>query len=205
MFSLIVVFGLSLFSCANEQDRGQIEQIRHTAVKAMQQTEETPEKPEVPQQIATAEEVNADPVLYTAYGEVLEPVRIESDAADYEYGRGGAVMLTCEYTDYLVETVEPLEGEPSGEGVPHPMSFASLAFPNPATTETTFELKVPVKTRFDIQLLDMDGRLIQTIHSGEIDRGTFRQQLDLIDLNPGMYIIAIVSKDYKESIRISKL
>lgn len=211
VFSLIVVFGLSLFSCSNEQDRQQLEQVRHTAIKAMQQeTSVQEEAPKAEQKTVAVDVVNADPVFYTETA--VEPIEMEpfvlsSDRYEERYGYGGAMVITYQYQDFLEQTLpDPFVPEELDEnGIPYPTAFAALAFPNPATTETTFELKVPVKGHFEIQLFDLNGKLIQTVHNGDIERGTFRQRLDLIDLQPGMYIVAILSKDYKESIKISKI
>jgi hypothetical protein len=208
VFSLVVVFGLSLFSCSNEEDRQQIEQIRQTAVKTLQQQEKRVQQVtptvEVPQ---VAAEIYPEQVFVTVD---LDAVTVEQPIETHNYfgsSYGGAMISTHEYRVFLEETApDPFVPEELDEnGIPFPTAFDALVFPNPAITETTFELKVPVKNNFEIQLLDMNGKLLQTVHSGAIDRGAFRRRLDLIDLAPGMYIVAIVSQDYKETVKISKI
>jgi len=209
VFSLIVVFGLSLFSCSNEQDRKKIEHIQTSAVKAMTQ-QDLPKDTGIP--VIEPAPIVLEAPMPEVYEIVevektinLEDVDIAADRWGDYYGYGGAMVMTDRYVDFLQAEVTPVVEELDENGVPYPTVFSSLAFPNPATTETTLELKAPMKGQFEIVLYDMNGRFLQTVHSGEINRGTFRKQIDLFDLLPGMYIIAIVSKDYKETIKVSKI
>ncbi|MES2556713.1 MAG: T9SS type A sorting domain-containing protein [Bacteroidota bacterium] len=211
VFSLIVVFGLTLFSCSHEQDKKHIEQLQATAMKAI-------EKQQVGQsdfsgiELIAPEVEMAAPVMLEMYDEIqirdfaqeLDLEEIEVQRERYGGGYGGAMMYSQPYREFLVQEVELVE-EYDPEGRLIPTAFSSIVFPNPATTETTFELAVPVTNQFEISLFDMNGKFIQSIHSGEIQRGTFQQQINLLDLNPGIYLVTIVSKDYKETVRISKI
>ena len=51
----------------------------------------------------------------------------------------------------------------------------------------------------------MNGKLVESIYSGNLDRGTFRYQIDMTNLITGMYIVVIASENSKESLRISKI
>jgi Secretion system C-terminal sorting domain len=213
VFSLIVVFGLTLFSCSHEKDKQQIEQLQATAMKAIAQQQagkadftKTPLSPQ-----AVVQEIRfVEPELIETYIEDRDYYK-EIDLGeiviqrDIDYGYiGGAMVISETYRNFLMQEVElaPVYDE---QGRLIPTEFSSIVFPNPATTETTFELAVPVTGQFDINLFDMNGKFIQSIHSGEVQRGTFQQQINLLDLNPGIYLVMIVSKDYKETVRISKI
>ena len=214
VFSLIVVFGLTLFSCSHEQDKQQIEQLQATAMKAIAQqqagkadfTETEGALQSMEQEIRLVEPEMIEPYIKDSvyYKEIdLGEIVIQRDT-DYGYGYGGAMMYSQPYREFLMEEVE-LAPAYDEQGRLIPTEFTSIAFPNPATTETTFELSVPVTNQFEINLFDMNGKFIQSIHKGEIQRGTFQQQINLSDLNPGIYLVTIFSKDYKETVRISKI
>jgi hypothetical protein len=210
VFSLIVVFGLTLFSCSNEQDRKQIKEIQAAAMKAVQhQAKESENLPvTAPAKVIEAvPEMKPGELQYKDLQTDLEAVDIRSELylIDGEHSYGGAMVMTHVYQDFLYQEIPVIAEELDENGNPYPKTFESIAFPNPATTETTFELKVPVKNMFEIALYDMNGQLIRSVYSGEIDRGTFRHQLELTNLTPGIYLIAILSKDYKETVRISKI
>jgi len=215
VFSLIVVFGLTLFSCSHEQDKQQIEQLQATAMKAIaQQQAGKADFTETQESLQSMEQEirMVEPELLESYIEVRDNYK-EIDLGeiviqrDINYGYdsyGGAMRYSEPYREFLIQEVElaPVYDE---QGRLIPTEFSSIVFPNPATTETTFELAVPVTGQFEINLFDMSGKFIQTIHSGEIQRGTFQQQINLMDLNPGIYLVTIISKDYKETVRISKI
>jgi len=217
LLSLLVVFGLTLFSCSTKQDEEQISRIRNSAIHAIkQQPEETVKQAEIVEAIAPVKaREQENPVVYdrdvvlvqydqeqVSQPDVTGYVLLNNDS----YRMGGAVMMTSDYQQFLVADVEyTLPVELDENGVPYPSSFESKVFPNPATTETTFELSLPNTGLYDIHLYDMSGKHLSVIHSGEIARGTFRQQLDLTDLNAGIYLVIIHSEFYKETVRISKI
>jgi hypothetical protein len=213
VFSLIVVFGLTLFSCSHEQDNQQIEQLQATAMKAIEQQQagkadftKTPLSAYSVVQEAKMIEPKVEELL--VYEEVLlqdinlDEVEINGFTEYHRVGYGGAMVISETYRNFLMQEVESVYDE---QDRLIPTEFSSIVYPNPATTETTFELAVPVTGQFEINLFDMNGKFIQSIHSGEIQRGTFQQQINLMDLNSGIYLVTIVSKDYKETVRISKI
>jgi hypothetical protein len=220
VFSLVVVFGLTLFSCTDEQDEIKVKEIQATAIQAINQqnwgtapeiSEVTGEKIDyanfqVPYTNAyvTRETEEIDYVVYGSMSKQQEPIVCQFiNLNDLDSYTVGDIRISTRYVEYLVATETIQEYDDQGRLIP--TEFSSIVYPNPATTETTFELAVPVTGQFEINLFDMNGKFIQSIHSGEIQRGTFQQQINLMDLNPGIYLVTIVSKDYKETVRISKI
>lgn len=211
LFSLIVVFGLTLFSCEHEQDKQNIQAIQASAMQAIrdQTMGMTPvvEPVETIVSVAVPEMLPELPeyVLFEEQAPIeLENVLISSES--YYGTTGGAMVMTHVYQDYLVsEVVTTPDEELDENGVPYPQAYAATVFPNPVSTQTTFELAVPEKTHFEINLYDMSGQLVQAVYSGRIQRGTFRQQLEMTNLNPGIYLLTVHSKEYSETVRISKI
>ncbi len=214
VFSLVVVFGLTLFSCSNEQDRRQIMEIQSIALNAMKasarQTNDAMSNdampvPEVPVQKAVNHISHKEHFYATEVFLDIEPPTPLEPTIFLEAQIDGGIGISMEYREYLLDThiLEQQEIEKIQEFIPG--EFTAKAFPNPTADRTTFELNVPNKTRFEIALYDMNGKLIESVYDGKIDRGTFTQELDLSAMQPGMYLLIISSKDYKETVRISKI
>ncbi|MES2556714.1 MAG: T9SS type A sorting domain-containing protein [Bacteroidota bacterium] len=220
VFSLVVVFGLTLFSCSNEHDRKQIKEIQAVALNVMNASSsfvETTDHLSVDQKTLVEESVqlvknkSLERIPYLEYdyvknSDTIMPYPVmESPMIFIQNQVDGGIGRSSYYDEYLRETVvqTSLEREEIDRIIP--TEFAATAFPNPTADFTTFELSVPDKSRFEIALYDMNGKLVREVYDGKIDRGTFTQELDLIDLNPGMYLLIISSKDYKETVRISKI
>lgn len=205
--ALIVVFGLALFSCEDEKDRQKISDTQVALARIIEEpkTKEIPEgktifvEPKIP----VVEIVNADPVWETVTivqpEEGIEDVEI-INLTEYSVMGGGS--LSIGYVTYLEETVPEVELDENG--VPFPTQYKAIAFPNPAVENTTLELQFPKKGQAEINLYDLSGKLIQHLYSGEVPRGTFRNPIELFDLNPGVYLVIIQSVDFKETVRIVK-
>ncbi|MDF3025810.1 MAG: hypothetical protein K0S23_117 [Fluviicola sp.] len=209
--ALLIVFGLSLFSCEDERDQRRIGDAQAALSRAIE-VKLVPDKdvlvetkPDfIPAVIAPMEIMYPDvtPEIYdmVSIEEELEEVEISEDR---EYYVTSGVMVTHNvYYDYLEETVPEVELDENG--VPYPTEFKALVFPNPAVESTTLEVQVPEKERMDIKLYDTSGKFIRDIHSGKLSRGTIRQMIELNDLTSGLYLIIIQSKNFKETVRIIK-
>lgn len=216
LFALIAVFGLSLFSCTEKRHEAEIvsfqditkeivqqfEDIRDNRVYAAQ-PEEIKGVPETP----VTEEIEFE--SYIGGGISYEwnegtdaPVHELIESAERIYGYDGGISYTYDYAEHLI-SVSTDEYDDQGNLIPK--EFSSLAFPNPTTSTSTLEIKAPVKGDFQIDLYDMNGKFYRTIYTGEIERGSFRREFDLTDLPTGMYLVTIVSKDYKETVRVAKI
>lgn len=207
VLSLLVVFGLGLFSCQDQRQATEINAFRQ----------------------ATQEIVNTyntvDPLLsdaafgaFTDASSFIPEEQPEEVEEVWEISYGGAIAYDVAYGDYLyerypdpeiieVEYEAPMwypEEEEQVIEAPAPV-FSAMAFPNPTTENVTLELQVPNDARYEIALFDMSGRFHGNLYSGEISAGQFRQPVELIDLPTGMYLIVIISDGLKETVRVNKL
>jgi hypothetical protein len=89
-------------------------------------------------------------------------------------------------------------------GNPIPTLFSAIAYPNPAVESSTLKLGIPTAIDANIQLFSSQGQFIQPIFSGKIERGTFEKAMDLTNLSPGIYLVVIQSKTFKETVRVVK-
>lgn len=206
--ALLLVFGLTLFSCEDERDRQKISDAQVAVARIIEEpkVEQAPERKTIfiEPQVIPMEVVNADPVWETVtvmqIEEAPEVVEITPENLRIHY-LGGASM-TPVYIDYLEETVQELELDENG--VPYPTEYKAVAFPNPAVESTTLEIQFPKKGQTEINLYDLSGKLIRHIYSGEVPRGIFRNPIELFDLNPGVYLVIIQSSEFRETVRIAK-
>ena len=86
-----------------------------------------------------------------------------------------------------------------------PDEFDSKVYPNPTLENAQLEIAVAEDGTFVVDLFDLNGRHIQNIHEGELERGTHTYHLPLFNENPGMFLVIIRSKNYSKSIKLSKL
>jgi hypothetical protein len=67
--------------------------------------------------------------------------------------------------------------------------FEIKAFPNPANGIVCIPVTVEASQTIAIELLDLNGRLIQLIHNGTVAAGENRFYLDAASLPSGAYFI----------------
>jgi hypothetical protein len=215
LFALIAVFGLSLFSCADKQYETEIVSFQNVTKEIVRDFEalkdnrtfaanpaEITGETVLPEQIAYIDYEIGGAISYDYIEQPpLEPVEIIEPVEMY-YGYDGGISYTDRYSEHLISTVTD-EYDEKGNIIPK--EYSSLTFPNPTSSTTTLEIKAPKKGDFQIDLYDMNGKFYRNIYSGEIERGTFRQEYDLSDLPTGMYLVTITSRKYKETVRVAKI
>lgn len=215
LFSLIAVFGLTLFSCQDrrqEQDVVDFQQTTKNILALIQQPQAIviEEVAPVQQAIAPVIELPVEEYIVPEYLELstdtidLNEVIIRDEFYYRDRELGGISLRTIYFDNYLEATV-PLIEEFDDQGRLIPTEFSSLAFPNPTANNTTLEIKAPKDGTYQIDVYDMNGKHLRGVYSGDIQRGTFQQGIDMSDLPPGIYLITILSKDYKETVRVSKV
>lgn len=65
-----------------------------------------------------------------------------------------------------------------------------LNYPNPFQNQTTIEYKLSHKGNVNLNLLDVNGRLIKHLFNGHQQKGIHTIKLDVFGLSPGMYFVA---------------
>ncbi|MEL6193284.1 MAG: T9SS type A sorting domain-containing protein [Bacteroidota bacterium] len=66
-----------------------------------------------------------------------------------------------------------------------------MIFPNPTLNQNQLSYEVKETGRVNIQLLDQQGNVLQTVLSTYQDAGSYEQQIDLSELQPGVYLYQI--------------
>lgn len=205
--SLLIVFGLSLFSCNDEQQQEQIRMTQQKLSEVVQQQQiQTPvqdiEMIESEQiQVMGEVTMGAPEITQQQVFQYLEPV---PDPQIVEvYTMLGDIAVLPIYQEYL-QQLQPIT-EYDATGLPVPREFSALTYPNPAIESTTLKLGLPTNIDANIHLFSTQGQYIHTLHTGQIERGTFEHTFDVRDLAPGNYLIMIQSKEFNESVQFVKL
>jgi hypothetical protein len=210
LFALLIVFGLGLFSCESEQDVKNLKDIQIFVARNLKGEK----KIEIPKQIVQIAGVSKMAEISTIEPMIMCKLVMEVEVQDTVIVKSsmnqnivfeGAMIMSHDYENYLIEAVPVVLDELDENGEVFPKSFEAKVSPNPAREQTTFELGIPTKFFFEIQLFDLQGKLLQTIHSGELDLVKFRKEIHLQEYKPGMLLIIINSVEHKETLKFLKI
>lgn len=82
--------------------------------------------------------------------------------------------------------------------------FEMRLSPNPATDISILELSLHEKGRVSVQLFDLSGKLVMDVYDDILFKGVNIIQADISNLDAGMYLTVISSKNQKRSIKFIK-
>ena len=223
MLALLLVFGLSLFSCEEEESEVilglqniSLSESATTKNYVNDEVEETLDlfdyvdesKPEVDDTpLETCEEKTIEVVGTES---IIEDDRVMQTAGVPDYMEriaGGVGSYSATYVAYLEEVVDTIEEEsilPEKIEV-DPFLFEAKAYPNPTKGNATLEIDIDQPGQFDIQLFDFSGQLIETIHSGELPQGRNRFEMEMAHLPSGMYFARIISGSQTETVKVQRV
>lgn len=217
VFTLLVVFGMTLFSCQEEEPV--IKQYQKVAQTILDNEEDVVENqvidstevsevssikqnlPVLQEKQASKELIIQEKVLEECivHEEVIVTgtVLMERDV----YHTAGVPMITRDYDDYLFEVARD-SLEFSTEKVE---KITGLVYPNPASNQTTLKIEMPKRGKGQIELFALSGQKIETIFEGRIKKGESEFEIDLSGMEPGLYLVNVISGDLKETIKFSKI
>lgn len=216
MWAFIVVFGLSIVSCANERQKQSVEQFQKVA-REMVDTPETIQ--EVPSSNNTdirlgktriPDSAQKTPQKQTRLDCVL-PNDFENEATimgDYMVEvkeirtLGGVMVSSPNFIEYLEETQIETATEYDEMGIELPREFDAIAYPNPTRNNIKLELKIAEDGKCQVAVYSMQGQLVQDLGTRDYRRGTYLLDLSLENEKPGVYLVTILSENFKESLQI---
>ena len=218
VLALVVVFGLTLFAC-QEEEKQIIEEVNQIEL-----TEQAAKLPYVNQElndrsfdlidyvIAPLEEIEIVPIECDIdYNEISEKDTITDELRpDYiqkGFIAGGISYKDPSYIEYIENTVtadtsDSILAEPILSEGNH---FEAKAFPNPTQSLSNIALDVTTEGKFDIILYNLNGQMISNIHSGNLFEGRHQFEIDLSDFDSGLFMVNIISKEQKEVLKIQKI
>lgn len=227
LLALVLVFGLSLFSCNNEEEKVilQVQALalsgtvdRSNFVNELQDEQELDLLDYVADDEGISvngscespgligfEELLSEPQheIMAGIPEMVSEIRGEPQVVQMTIAGG---LKSTSYLDYLEDTVitenTPLMNEK--QNLPQ-TPFEVSAYPNPTQGNSTLMLEVKTAGPFEIGLFDLSGRLVTRIYGGLLEKG--RQSFTVnLDAQPtGMYLIKIASGSQQESVKVQKV
>lgn len=78
-------------------------------------------------------------------------------------------------------------------------------YPNPAGTYTTLEFNLPYKQKASIYITDISGRLITQTNAKEYEAGINKENLQISNLQNGIYFITIAAEEAKRTMKLQVL
>jgi len=222
LFSLIVVFGLTLFSCTNPEQVKDLENLRnvvHSSVSEIDSDKLEHAVASRPSKIVTnsdierkvipvqefknqKEETNDSISEVDLIFEEIEVVR-EFHTIRIDGHLMGAPRLDHNYIEFIKKEASQSKEELRSQGII--TEFKGLAFPNPAVDQTTLEIELPESTQtLYICLIDLNGRLLEEINNDSKEMGVHRFPINLSDLKAGTYLADVRYNDKKQIVRIIK-
>ena len=228
VFTLLVVFGMTLFSCEEdeepvvekfqeigqtilnqEDDKKIIDPIDpvNVEVQSSASNDDGSNRPDQIKEVTT--EIGHEALLV---GKVVYEPEIQSQQdviiigerllMDRVYTTAGVPMMSHDYNAYLLETYDGVLDSINLNVEP---KITGLVYPNPASNQTTLQINMPKRGKGEIQLFALNGQMIRTIHTGRIRKGESEFPIDLTDLETGMYLIVVYSGEMKETIKFTKI
>jgi hypothetical protein len=222
VFTLFVVFGMTLFSCEDDEvlavkklqkttqtilnklpkqqivEMGELTNPEFDQKTGQIQLVDEPIDPPVPEELELLGEL-VDIVGEIEYYEkypVKETEIPERNTEGFTYTMG-AMVSTVHYTEFLIDSTSLTSCEAN--------KMSGLVYPNPASNQTTLKVNMPSRGKAEIELFGLNGQKIKTIHSGRIRKGESEYPIDLTDLETGMYLVVIYSNENKETVKFSKI
>jgi hypothetical protein len=68
-------------------------------------------------------------------------------------------------------------------------------YPNPFSSQTKIQFSLGSASNAELDLYDLQGRLLKAIASGNFDAGDYTFQLNKADLSEGIYILQLKTSD----------
>ncbi len=220
--TLLVVFGLGLFSCQDKQQETDIIQFQKATTEIVSAFEKgidlgdagkgLSKEPLYPQfnlpvlwnwdfdYLPFCHSVNSWPMM--SGGVIYVPSNFQPWFDNNQ--------LITSYTHFNDSTkvdsvmINPVSDSVIVETALNPEAFSVLAFPNPTSGMTTIEYRNLEKARYKIDVYDLNGKHYQDVYSGKIDEEIFRKEIDLSELPVGTYLVVIAARNFKETVRVIK-
>lgn len=79
-----------------------------------------------------------------------------------------------------------------------------VAYPNPFSSITNLNFNLSVIGKINLTISDIQGRTVKTFYSPELQKGNNELQLDLNELNAGIYFCNLYAKNHFQTVKIIK-
>lgn len=218
LYSLMIAFGLTLFSCSNEEQASIIGEMQlidiHKddvqnydddmvlgeieAVESMDLLDLTIEN----RNMNTKE-------LSVGWIDTIEKQRSIEIRETEVFETMGMVRMDIDYLDYLEEKITPLETYKNPEILEENTltieKFDAIAWPNPTQGISNIKLDLKWSQQTEVSVYDLMGRKLFQLQDGKLPSGSHEFQFDLSEQPKGSYIVVINTPSFKKSLQIAKM
>ena len=216
VLALVLVFGLTLFSCANDNDiktMGEFQIENYIIPDSLDHNEPVDSIPEVKNTDCMIKGKIAQPEVQIEHtlGEI-EPVEIFTmgdiamPESEPEIMVAGGIEIQPEYEQHLNDSIPTriLINNSEPDLVKLTDKFEINIYPNPAISNSTLKINVLVAETYHIDLTDMNGKIIRTELNENLDEGIHVLEINFEGLPKGIYLVKINTNTQHESIRLIK-
>lgn len=211
LFSLIAVFGLTLFSCTSPKEEASLVDFQRTIQQSVLQTPTDDAKEVV---ITSAETqvtpVRSEPIHVQAIKKekrVVVQAEMTDVATEFEeryFQYDGGMSWSSDYELYLLEETDLTYETRLPEEMPHE-KLELKVFPNPTIELATLEVHGPDNAENQvIHLIDMQGQTLDVIYDGPAQKGRQSFPVNVAHYPPGIYLIVVITDDKKEIVRLMR-
>ncbi len=213
VFALLLVFGLTLFSC-EEEDLAQLAKLNSIELKSsLAEPDKTlADKIFWSQDAIIVNEMmqleNIEPVECIKMGELAYPEDFQTQPTQPEWQGmiAGGPMMDRSYYEYLEQTIHPDSSTTLPEEVVSIYNpFETKLFPNPTNGPSNFSIYVNEPAQFQIDIYSISGQKINEIHSGDLNEGRHQFDVELTNYTNGTYLIKIWSEKQEETLKLMKV
>lgn len=203
LLALIMVFGLTLFSCNTESDRLVFLSVQRSALEVarvlhIQEPDYIQGEVELidEQLIKQIEEIKYHEAVHEEIimGMVAPIHEVEPPELEELYQLKGDVALPNDFNRFVEETSGGID-EKKNISIVEQSSIK--VFPNPASNYTTVELEVKRLQSYTLSLLDQQGTTVVKRMYGQLDAGVHYLDIDLSRLSSGVYFVYVTTKGHK--------
>lgn len=216
-FSLVIVFGMTLFSCSSHDGEKTIQELHRTTINAVNTLDKTV------QLLAKKEyqEEEKAPLVKRVKEQIFEwrhrkdPVEDTLEKDDY-YIHGGSPVFSESFKTFIKDEVAQDSTEALDtlveirEEIPVLTEeaifvFEARVYPNPVPAATTLKVVLPSdQPIFSARLFAMNGNLLSEITEENLFKGAHKFPIIMQEFPPAIYLLQIQSNDYSETLQVVK-
>jgi len=217
IFVLLITFGLTLFSCANEAEKKQIEIISemiNLPVKEKFNNNKMTDK------IESTDQSKKHQQSITKNNKIYEIPKIDKDSTFCEGTIDNSDEVSIDVVEiaavhmmgaiayqpdveinecFVKDTIQNITQENI-----HSIQFDSKLFPNPTIDQSNLIINVKQDDFYVVTLMDLNGKVLDEIFQGDLVEGEQQFMINLNDYSNGYYFISIQSQNNNESLKILK-
>ncbi len=96
----------------------------------------------------------------------------------------------------VTTVITDIEEPKSSQNFTNGNVFDFILYPNPVSSQATIEFSINKESKVSIEIFDLFGKKITTIHNGKLNPGTYQALFEPNGLANGIYICKVTINNY---------